>query len=113
MEKANLESYMSYDSEHFTKRVIFKDQSSAAFVLNFKPGQALPAHQHPGSTVYLQVISGTGEFTIDGKAVPVKTQDLLTVAGNEELAFTNVSKAPISLYVILTKTPSEVYAKDI
>ncbi|CQR46572.1 Cupin domain protein [Paraliobacillus sp. PM-2] len=113
MEKANLKSYITYDSNQFTKRIVFKDQSSTAFVLNFQPGQTLPAHKHPGSTVYLQVLTGSGEFTIDNQTVKVEENDLLAVEEDEELAFANTGEQLTSLYVVLTKIPNEAYAKDI
>ena len=53
MEQTNLQEYMEYSEEKFTKRVIFKEGESAVFVLNFAPQQALPSHKHPGLNVHL------------------------------------------------------------
>ncbi len=43
-----------YNEEKFTKRVIFKEGESTVFVLNFSKNQALPAHKHPGTNVFIQ-----------------------------------------------------------
>ena len=39
MKQTNLQKYMEYNEEKFTKRVIFKEGESAVFVLNFAPKQ--------------------------------------------------------------------------
>ncbi|MEH6993425.1 cupin domain-containing protein [Neobacillus drentensis] len=77
------------------------------------PGQQLPVHKHPGTEVYLYVVTGTGTFIIDGQEAPVLEADLVQVGGDEELAFNNNGSEPVSLYVVLSKVPSEQYAKNI
>ncbi|GAA5417768.1 hypothetical protein Pryu01_02843 [Paraliobacillus ryukyuensis] len=113
MKKNNLATFIAYGDTQFSKKIISKEENSTAFMLNFLPGQALPAHRHPGSTVYLQVITGKGTFTIDNQATVVTEQDILSVTGDEELAFVNDGAQPTSIYVVLTRIPSEAYAKDI
>lgn len=112
MEKTNLASYITYNPEQFTKRIVFKNQNSTAFVLNFQPGQTLPTHTHPGSIVYLYVITGKGTFVIDDEPTAVVAEDLITVTGKEALAFSNDSNLNTSLYVVLTSIPSEDYVQD-
>ena len=58
MEKNTLKSFMEYSEDKFTKRVIYKKGETTAFVLNFMPGQQLPAHKHPNTEVYLLVVTG-------------------------------------------------------
>lgn len=113
MEKQSLLSYIELNEERFTKRVIFKKGESTAFVLNFNPGQQLPPHKHPGTEVYLLVLSGKGTFIIDGTEQDVQENDVIHCAGEETLAFNNSGNEPVSLYVILSKVPSPEYAKDI
>ncbi|MDP4172096.1 MAG: cupin domain-containing protein, partial [Bacillota bacterium] len=90
-----------------------KKGESTAFVLNFLPGQQLPAHKHPGSEVFLYVICGNGTFTIDGNEKAVEQFDLFHCSGEEELTFVNNGESPLSLYVVLSKIPSELYSKNI
>ncbi|WP_186580138.1 cupin domain-containing protein [Aquibacillus kalidii] len=113
MQKQSLASYIEYSDERFTKRVVYKEGTSTAFVLNFKPGQSLPAHKHPGTNVHLNVVQGEGVFNIDNQEVTVVERDVVVVTGDEELAFHNNSQANTSLYVVLSKIPSDEYAKDI
>ncbi|RKQ34732.1 cupin domain-containing protein [Oceanobacillus halophilus] len=113
MKKQNFNDYVEFSNERFTKRVIFKENKTTIFVLNFASGQTLPAHKHPGSNVQLMVMQGEGKFTIDGEDIPVIKGDVLFVEGDEELAFTNNSTSNTSLYVMLNKIPNENYAKDI
>ncbi len=42
MKQTNLQEYMQYNEERFTKRIIFKEGESTVFLLNFMPQQALP-----------------------------------------------------------------------
>jgi quercetin dioxygenase-like cupin family protein len=113
MEKNSVQAYQEFSEERFTKRIIYKKGETTAFVLNFMPGQQLPVHKHPGTEVYLYVVTGTGTFIIDGQETQVSEADLVHVGGDEELAFNNTGSEPVSLYVVLSKVPSEQYAKNI
>lgn len=113
VEKSTLKAYQEFNEEKFTKRIIYKKGETTAFVLNFLPGQQLPVHKHPGTEVYLYVVTGTGKFIIDGRESEVAESDIVHVGGEEELAFTNTGNEPVSLYVILSKVPSEQYAQNI
>lgn len=104
---------MEYSEEKFTKRVIYKKGETTAFVLNFLPGQQLPTHKHPGTEVYLYVVTGNGTIMIDGLETEVSEADLIHVKSEEEMAFKNSGSEPLSLYVVLSKIPSEQYAKNI
>jgi quercetin dioxygenase-like cupin family protein len=113
MDKNSVKAFMEYSDERFTKRVIFKKGETTAFVLNFLPGQQLPTHKHPGTEVYLYVVTGSGTIIIDGTETEVTESDLIHVSEQEEMAFKNSGSEPISLYVVLSKIPSEQYAKNI
>lgn len=113
MEKKSIEQFLEFSSEKFTKRVIFKDGNSTVFILNFQPGQSLPKHKHPGTNVYIHVLSGEGSFDVDEDLVAVNKGDILLFKGNEELSFVNNGSSNVSLYVMLNNLPSEQYSKDI
>lgn len=113
MEINSVKAYQEFSEERFTKRIIFKKGETTAFVLNFLPGQQLPVHKHPGTEVYLYVVTGNGTFIIDGQENVVSEADLVHVGGEEELAFHNTGNEPVSLYVTLSKVPNEQYAKNI
>ncbi|MDL4842664.1 cupin domain-containing protein [Aquibacillus rhizosphaerae] len=113
MNVANINEYKEFNQEKFTKRIVFKEGGSTSFVLNFKSGQELPAHKHPGTNVYLHVLQGKGVFTINDKETYVSKDDVLLVTGDELLSFANNSNEDVSLYVILNKIPNEKYAENI
>lgn len=113
MQKEMLDTFIEYNEERLTKRVIFKEGGSTVFVLNFMPNQTLPAHKHPGSIVYLLVLTGEGTFTIDKKEVNVKKNDVVVCNGDENLSFVNDGTENVSLYVTLTKIPDDRYAQDV
>ncbi|MFP5110774.1 cupin domain-containing protein [Bacillaceae bacterium C204] len=113
MEKNSVKAYMEYSEEKFTKRIIYKKGETTAFVLNFLPGQQLPTHKHPGTEVYIYVVAGNGTIFIDGKEAEVSEADLIHVNSHEEMSFNNTGKEPVSLYVVLSRIPSDLYAKNI
>jgi quercetin dioxygenase-like cupin family protein len=103
MERQSIKTYQEFNEEKFTKRVIFNNGNSTAFVLNFLPGQTLPAHKHPGAEVYLLVVSGNGTIIIDGSESEITETDLIHTGEDEELSFANTSNDRVSLYVVLNK----------
>lgn len=113
MEKQSLQAFKEYSDEKFTKRIIYNKGGSTVFVLNFKPGQELPEHTHPGTEVYLLILEGDGTFIIDGKELPVTTNDVVHCSSEERMAFKNSGSNPVSLYVALNKIPNENFAKNI
>lgn len=113
MEKNSVKAYMEYSEEKFTKRIIYKKGETTAFVLNFLPGQQLPTHKHPGTEVYIFVVTGNGTIIIDGMESTVSEADLIHVNSEEEMSFNNSGNEPVSLYVVLSEIPSEIYAKNV
>ncbi|MFT4413953.1 cupin domain-containing protein [Fredinandcohnia humi] len=113
MKKEMLENFIQYTEERFTKRIVYREGDSTVFILNFMPNQALPAHKHPGTNVYLLVLDGDGTFSINQKPVKVKKNDVILCTGDEELSFVNDGAQNVSLYVMLNKIPDDHYTKDI
>ncbi|PZD97582.1 cupin domain-containing protein [Paenibacillus sambharensis] len=113
MEKKPILAAQEFSTERFTKRVLFQKGGSVVFILNFMPGQSLPVHAHPGTEVFITVLEGSGTMQVDGQDTAVEQGDIVHCGGQEQFAFTNSSQANVSLHVVLTKTPSEEYAKNI
>lgn len=112
MQLQSLSTFMIYNEEKFTKRVLFKEGESTVFVLNFSANQALPAHKHPGTNVFIQMIEGGGTFHVNGEVVPANKWDVLHFTGEEEMSFVN-GEGNTSLYVMLNKVPDERYVQEI
>ncbi|GAB6180510.1 hypothetical protein JCM14036_18290 [Desulfotomaculum defluvii] len=91
----------------FAKRIIYQDDNVVTFVLNFRPGQALPPHTHYQSTVVIHVFAGQGEITADENTVTVTTGDIVTVKGNETLSVKNTGSENLTLYVNMAPRPSD------
>ncbi|GLB59488.1 hypothetical protein NCCP133_16210 [Cytobacillus sp. NCCP-133] len=113
MEKKSFAQSIEYNEKQFTKRILFNKGESTVFVLNFMPGQELPAHKHSGTDVYLLVLQGKGTLFINGDPSEVTAKDVIHASGEEEFAFQNNGDEPASLYVMLSKIPNERYAQDI
>jgi quercetin dioxygenase-like cupin family protein len=112
MQLQSLADFIVYNEEKFTKRVIFKEGESTVFVLNFSKNQALPAHKHPGTNVFIQVIEGEGTFHVDGESLSVSKHDVIHFTGEEEMSFIS-GEGNTSLYVMLNKIPDDRYVKEI
>jgi quercetin dioxygenase-like cupin family protein len=113
MEQVNLSGYQEFSEERFTKRIVYKKNESTTFILNFNPGQGLPKHKHPGTDLYLLVLKGSGTLTVDGKDTQINEGDIVHCDGEEEFSFENSGQDQVSLYVTLTKIPSEIYAQNV
>ena len=111
MHQQALQAFQEYREDRFTKKIVFKEQDHVVFVLNFAPGQTLPAHNHPGATVYLTVLEGRGFMIADDRETPVTVGDLVQVAGHESFAYRGAG-VNSSLSVVLIRTPGDAYAQE-
>lgn len=102
-----------YNDESFTKRMIFKEDKILNFILNFKPGQGVPPHNHEQSDLLIHVLVGDGEMTVDGNINKITQDDVMHCKGTEVFSIKNTGNKDMSLFVILAPNPSEVYSKEI
>lgn len=112
MNKTALADVLEYREDRFTKRVLHQGDQ-LVFVLNFLPGQELPAHRHPGAEVSILVLEGEGQVLADDVAVEVGKGDALQLSGEENFLFRNTGDKPASLYVVLSYIPSPKYAQNV
>lgn len=102
MENNNIKSAQTFSEERFTKIDIFKSRNSSMFMLNFIPGQTMKSHGHPGKELYLHVLSGHGEFTIDEEKITVAENDVIHLEADETIGFEN-GDDNTSIYVTMNK----------
>lgn len=101
MEIAELDQYRQTSPEGFTKRMVRSTERALVFVLNFEPGQALPAHSHAESDVFLTVLQGEGAVEVDGRSAALAPGVAVHCEGKETLSVRNTGAAALSLLVFL------------
>jgi quercetin dioxygenase-like cupin family protein len=96
-----------------TKRILFNEDRILNFVLNFKPGQGVPPHNHEESDLIIHVLSGNGEMVVDGITHKVTEGDVVHCYGREVFSIQNTGDKDMSLFVILAPNPSPIFSKEI
>lgn len=102
-----------YMDNTLTKRILFNETRVLNFVLNFRPGQGVPPHNHEESDLIIHVLTGEGEMVVDGKTNRVVEGDVIYCKGSEVFSITNTGAADMSCFVILAPNPSPMYSKEI
>lgn len=102
-----------YSEEKFTKRVLFNENRVLNFVLNFKPGQGVPPHNHEQSDLIVHVLVGNGELGVDGTMHNITEGDVIHCKGTEVFSLKNTGDKDMSLFVILAPNPSPIYSKEV
>ena len=102
-----------YNEETFTKKIIFKEDRVLNFVLNFKPGQGVPPHNHEQSDLIIHVLIGQGEMGVDGTINKITQGDVIHCKGTEVFSLTNTGDKNMSCFIILAPNPFPMYSKEI
>lgn len=102
-----------YSDEKLTKKIIFKEDRVLNFVLNFRPGQGVPAHNHEQSDLIIHVLIGQGEMTVDKKLHKITQGDVIYCKGTEVFSLTNTGDQDMSCFVILAPNPSPMYSIEV
>ena len=102
-----------YKEEKFTKRVIFNENRVLNFILNFKPGQGVPPHNHEQSDLIIYVLVGQGEMVVDETPYKITQGDVIHCKGTEIFSLVNNGDKDMSCFVILAPNPSPMYSKEI
>lgn len=112
MEKLPIIVAKKFRDRGFSKVNIYRNRSNTVFLLNFNPGQQMPAHYHPGCELFMHVLNGNGTFTIDGKSIEATKDDVVHVLGTEKLGFTNTSDGQVSVYVTLCTVDAQEFVES-
>jgi len=102
-----------YSEDNFTKKVLFNESRVLNFVLNFKPGQGVPAHNHEQSDLIIHVLNGEGEMGVDGVMNKITHGDVIHCKGTEVFSLKNNGHKDMSCFVILAPNPSPIYSKEV
>jgi len=104
LEKHLITDAQQFNEDRFTKIDIIRNGStSAAFLLNFLPGQNMRPHKHPGRELYLYIIQGSGLFSIDGEDLQIDKGEVIHCGEEEQIGFTNTSEENVSIFATMTK----------
>lgn len=114
MKIVNIKDKLVYSQEKLTKRILFNESNKVLnFVLNFKPGQGVPPHQHDDSDLIIHVLFGEGELQVDDKVSKVGKGDVFYCKGNEFFSIKNIGDEEMSLFVILAPNNNADFAKEV
>lgn len=113
MQLEKISDKIVYSDESFTKKILFKEDKILNFVLNFKPGQGVPPHNHEQSDLLVHVLVGDGEMTVDGVLHHITQGDVIHCIGKEVFSLKNTGTKDMSLFIILAPNPSAVYSKEV
>lgn len=103
-----------YSDKTFTKRVLFNEEKILSFILNMKPGQEIPPHQHEVSDLVLHVLSGGGELTVGEKSQDIIAGDVVYCVGDEFFGLKNNKRDNMSCFVVLAPRPGmKIYSEEI
>ncbi|WP_019229852.1 cupin domain-containing protein [Sedimentibacter sp. B4] len=113
MNYRNTESSIVFNDNQFTKRIIFEDEDVLSFVLNLKPGQSLPTHQHENSALTFIVIQGKGEVQVGEEVQKIQKGSAVLAKGKESFGIPSVEE-DLSIFVTLTPKPNNTkFAQEI
>lgn len=103
MEPIHLLERIEFSKENFLPKQIHIGESSAAVLICFEPGQAMPLHPHPGAIeVILYGIEGEGILAIGKEEKPFRRGDLAFCKGEVPIGPKNTGKGRFVVLVLLT-----------
>lgn len=100
-EKLTIKAYQTFNEKRFTKKDLFKLGTSTVFVLNFLPGQAMPAHRHPDHELVFNCLQGSGELSLGDHTFTLHEQEVAYGSGDEMIAFKNTGDENVSIQVVM------------
>lgn len=113
MQIEKLSEKIVYMDDKLTKKILFKEARVLNFVLNFRPGQGVPPHNHEESDLVIHILVGAGEMVVDGKVYQLVQGDVIHCKGTEVFSLTNNGNNDMSYFVILAPNPSPVYSIEV
>ena len=102
MEPIHLFEKVEFSKDNFIPKQLHIGETSAAVLICFEPGQAMPVHPHPGA---LEVIvcgtEGEGTLVVEEEEKPFKKGDLFFCRGDVPIGPKNTGKERFAVLVIL------------
>lgn len=105
--KQSISQFQIFNERRFSKQNMFNSADCTVFILNFLPGQVMPAHYHIGAELHFHVLQGNGTFNMDEIDLEVKANDVVYCEGTKKVSFTNTGNENVSIYVTLNKVSGE------
>jgi quercetin dioxygenase-like cupin family protein len=102
MELIHLFEKAEFSKENFIPKQLHIGEGSAAVLLCFEAGQAMPLHPHPGAVeVVLCGIEGEGTLAIGEEEKPFKKGDLIFCKGEVPIGPKNTGQGRFLVLVVL------------
>jgi len=101
LEHNNINDYLKYSEEGFTKELLIKNNHMLCFLLNLMPGQVVPKHNHENIEGIAYMVKGSMLFTIGEKEVCIAEGDVISFSGNEMVGISNNTGINASCMIIL------------
>ncbi|HXG36195.1 MAG TPA: cupin domain-containing protein [Dehalococcoidia bacterium] len=93
--------FFTFSPEEGTVSIAYGEDPDVSIVIwNLEPGQENSTHVHPASTHVQIVLTGSGEYLKDGKAIPVKAGQTIIVPRNVVHGIRNTGKERLSYMAV-------------
>lgn len=102
-EKVLASDFQEFNNKRFTKKDLFRLEACTVFMLNFLPGQKMPAHNHLGQDLIFNILQGSGELKIGEALLNVKEAEVIHGNGDHMISFLNTGTEKVSIHVVMHK----------
>lgn len=100
------EEHASFRPDKMGKTTLFRSERLLVGLNCFEPGQEHALHVHAGMDKLYVVVSGAGEFLLEGRSVPMSTGQLLVAPEGISHGIRNPGPAPLIVLAVLAPGPS-------
>ena len=95
-----------YSPEKMGKATLFESSRLLVGLNAFEPGQEHALHAHAGQDKAYLVVEGTGQFLLDGRALPMRAGDLLVAPEGVPHGVRNNKSERLLVLAILAPAPA-------
>ena len=95
-----------YSPAKMGKTTLFESSRLLVGLNAFEPGQEHGLHAHAGQDKAYLVVEGTGQFLLDGRAVPMRAGDLLVAPEGVPHGVRNTGSERLLVLAILAPAPA-------
>ena len=98
--------HATYSPDKMGKTTLFESSRLLVGLNAFEPGQEHALHAHAGQDKAYLVLSGAGEFLLEGKTLPMRAGDCLVAPGGVPHGVRNSGSERLLVLAILAPAPA-------